>query len=130
MLTELVFEHALRIRMKAQTQGGKTPTASSSTTAATTPDTASISESPIATEVSAASSVSGDETLRAASESTQGKRKKKDAASVASKLTGALKDSESKGSSSSTDNLVGKLNNLVTTDLQNIIEGRDFMMLG
>ena len=32
-------------------------------------------------------------------------------------------------STSSTDNLVGKLNNLITTDLQNIVDGRDFPML-
>lgn len=37
-----------------------------------------------------------------------------------------------KGSSSEdqTKNLVGKLNNLVSTDLNNIVEGRDFLMIG
>lgn len=32
-------------------------------------------------------------------------------------------------SHSSTENLVGKLNNLVTTDLNNIVEGRDFILI-
>jgi hypothetical protein len=30
----------------------------------------------------------------------------------------------------SADNLVGKINNLVTTDLGNLVDGRDFLFLG
>ena len=60
------------------------------------------------------------------SDSSKGKAKGKSAPSSIADKNG--KD-ESKESHSSTDNLVGKLNNLVTTDLNNIVEGRDFMLI-
>jgi hypothetical protein len=40
----------------------------------------------------------------------------------------ASKDDKEEGSSSSS-NLVGKINNLVTTDLENIVDSRDFLLV-
>jgi hypothetical protein len=68
---------------------------------------------------------SGDETLQTSSATI----------SMASAKKGKQKAQDSKEESessskkhSSADNLVGKINNLVTTDLNNITEGRDFLM--
>lgn len=140
IITELVFEHALRIRMKAQIASDKSVSREAS--AASTPDSASIADSDEQTEGStvvgegSAANGSGDETLRHSSResSVNGKRDKAKRKSVASSISGKStvkqKLDPQPDSSSSTDNLVGKLNNLVTTDLANIVEGRDFILLG
>ncbi|KAL5534538.1 hypothetical protein ACEPAG_1001 [Sanghuangporus baumii] len=117
IITQLVFEHALRIRMKAQTSSASP---SGPSTVTSTPDTVSIAESETSTE---ATILNGNEIgpSNASIKSDSGKGKGKDSKD-------ALGDSAPK-SKSSTDNLVGKLNNLITTDLTNIVEGRDFPML-
>lgn len=128
IITQLVFEHALRIRVKAQTDSELSSSVPS--TAVPTPDTASIAESTVSedqtvssTVIGAESSTAGSETVRASNSSVSSKGKGK-------KQTGKdLKTPEAPVSRSSTDNLVGKLNNLVTSDLSNIVEGRDFMLL-
>lgn len=140
IITELVFEHALRIRMKAQIASDKSVSREAS--AVNTPDSASIADSDELTEGTtvngegSSASGSGDETLRQSSResSVNGKLDKGIRKSVASSISGKSSRSQKSDphpvSSSSTDNLVGKLNNLVTTDLANIVEGRDFMLLG
>lgn len=140
IITELVFEHALRIRMKAQVATDKSSSREASTTG--TPETASIVGSEDLTGATAVNSSgdnsnasgSGDETLPPSSraESVKGNSDKGKQKSRASsiKSTTSQKSTSKPDSSSSTDNLVGKLNNLVTTDLANIVEGRDFMLLG
>lgn len=105
--------------MKAQTASGSS---SGSSTAAATPDTASIADSDTQTE---GTTINGSEVQpsNASVKSTSSKGKGKVAEPS---LEASVKDVKS---TSSTDNLVGKLNNLITTDLQNIVEGRDFCML-
>lgn len=129
ILTQLIFAHALRIRMKAELPESTGNTAPS--TAVPSPDSASVSEQPISTETSESSTGSGDETLaqsisssvKSASKSTKkDKQKPKDKEAADPKTTPAKE--------SSADNLVGKINNLVTTDLNNITEARDFLMFG
>lgn len=110
MITQLVFEHALRIRMKSEPS--ESPPSQPSTSVPT-PDTASIAEStsghsPDGTEVTQGTST----TL--ASEATAPEVDK-----------ASMKGEEKKP----TGNLVGKINNLVSTDLNNIIDGRDFLMV-
>jgi hypothetical protein len=63
---------------------------------------------------------SGDETLRASSSSvsSRGSRKK----------VKVIKEDTTKDSSSSADNLVGKINNLITTDMWNVVQARDFLL--
>ncbi|TDL28857.1 P-loop containing nucleoside triphosphate hydrolase protein [Rickenella mellea] len=132
IITQLVFEHALRIRMKAATSDKK---GEADSTAATTPDTASVADSEEHGDSGDADDSpvgsSADDTLRASTSSVKSdssKAKGKDpSASVSGKSsTSAKVDSEKSGSD---DNLVGKLNNMVTTDLNNITEGRDFLLL-
>lgn len=74
ILTQLVFEHSLRIRLKAETSGS-------------------------------------------------GASSKDEIASAASDLSQTTpKEAES-------DNLIGKINNLVTIDIENITEARDFILI-
>jgi hypothetical protein len=119
IITQLVFEHSLRIRMKAETSGTPPPST------APTPDTASLVDASESTEVaeedagSQASPSTADETLRASSASTSSKGKQKAASEPEKPEKEDKKDS----------NLVGKINNLVATDLENIIDGRDFLIL-
>ncbi|KAJ8594877.1 hypothetical protein M405DRAFT_759938 [Rhizopogon salebrosus TDB-379] len=123
ILTQLVFEHALRIRMKAELPDDAKKSGDS--TGTSTPDTASVAgSSTVALDESTEGS--SDETLQTSAEtlSTSSVKKGKQ------KAQDAKEDSEtsSKEKHSSADNLVGKINNLVTTDLSNITEGRDFLM--
>ncbi|KAF9229723.1 P-loop containing nucleoside triphosphate hydrolase protein [Gyrodon lividus] len=120
IITQLLFEHALRIRMKAEVPD----TVKSTESTVSTPDSASIAESSTVAEGSPESSVddaqsSSTSTLN--SSTTKGKQKGKDKANDA--------EAQVKKSTSSADNLVGKINNLVTTDLGNITDGRDFLLV-
>lgn len=111
-MTELIFEHALRIRMKAQ----EPPAISISTptTAAGTPDNASGGDE----NMPGSSTTIADET-NVASSSTKGK-------GMSPPVENKKPDEDS---GNSTENLTGKLNNLVSTDIQNVVEGRDFPFL-
>ena len=105
--------------MKAQTSDDSFGSVSS--TVASTPETASITDSDATTEgttLNGNGSEGQPSSVAVKSDSSKGKGKNTESTSNAA--------SKSK---SSTDNLIGKLNNLVTTDLQNIVDGRDFVML-
>jgi hypothetical protein len=122
IITQLVFEHALRIRVKTETSS------SPRTTPAVTPELRSETATP--DNVSVADNIrpetaggSGEENGRSTgSLSTKGKQKEEFPASPVSD-----DDDEDAVKAS---NLVGKMNNLVSTDLENIIDGRDFLLLG
>jgi len=123
ILTQLVFEHALRIRMKAELPDDAKKSGES--TGTSTPDNGSVAGSNTAVPDESIDG-SGDETLQTSSatistsSTKKGKQKAQD-----------QKEEKSESSSkkhSSADNLVGKINNLVTTDLSNITDGRDFLM--
>ena len=123
IITQLIFEHALRIRMKAQSSSDNPPGVPASTTnssSAQTPDTASVADSETQTEGTTLVNGNGDQ-HSVKSTSSKGKAK--------SVTPSQSEDASKPESRSGTDNLVGKLNNLVTTDLSNITEGRDFLLL-
>ncbi|KAF5375212.1 hypothetical protein D9758_000001 [Tetrapyrgos nigripes] len=115
IITQLVFEHSLRIRVKAEapsSSGNSEPNSSTDT-----PDTLSVA----GVEETSASSLTEEETIRAStasitSNTAQSKGKKQE-----------QKGEKEKEPTSDSSNLVGKINNLVTTDLENIIDGRDFL---
>ncbi|TBU53541.1 hypothetical protein BD310DRAFT_937787 [Dichomitus squalens] len=130
IITQLIFDHSLRIRMKAETVD--TPAPSRATTAAQTPDNASIAE-PDPTEADAggtSSSGSEDETIVRASTLSATSTT---ATAVAKKKEPAKKTEEPapepKKESTPTGNLIGRINNLVSTDLNNVIDGRDFLFV-
>ena len=123
IVTQLVFEHALRIRVKAETSSSLAPTLIATPegrSEVTTPDSGSVVEINIVSEDPGGS---GEETRSEQSTTTtstiKGKRKEEAPESDSGKEAG----DEPGGSS----NLVGKMNNLISTDLENLIGGRDFL---
>ncbi|KII86823.1 hypothetical protein PLICRDRAFT_700101 [Plicaturopsis crispa FD-325 SS-3] len=121
IITQLVFEHALRIRLKAETPDSTSSAADAP--AVITPDSSSIANA--STEDGTGS---GDETLRASSTSglpAANKGKQTPAGDSLDTATDSAKVEEPV----STDNIIGKINNLVSTDLQNLLESRDFLFI-
>ncbi|KAH9967588.1 hypothetical protein BC827DRAFT_1264378 [Russula dissimulans] len=119
--TQLVFEHGLRVRVKVETSSSTrtTPTLTPEAhSEATTPDNVSI-----VSDITLGSfgSRSGEGGSLTTSSCIKGKQKEASPASPTSDL-----DNEDPGRSST---LVGKMNNLVSTDLDNIIEGWDFLVV-
>ncbi|GBE88702.1 ATP-binding cassette transporter abc4 [Sparassis crispa] len=130
IITQLVFDHALRARVKADVNEASIGTGIS--TAVATPDNVSETEpgsSEIPQEHSGGSSEEGEEgsaaTLSVDTSSMKGKQKKKasleDSGSTKPEPT-ATATSDEKGR-----DMVGKITNLISTDLNNITEGRDFL---
>ncbi|KAH9166017.1 hypothetical protein EDB89DRAFT_2076263 [Lactarius sanguifluus] len=119
IVTQLVFEHALRIRVKAETSPSPeaTPIATPEVgSEAMTPDGGSVVEINIVSEEAGGSGeeIRSEQSTIAAS-SVKGEQKEEAPGS----------DSDEAGGPS---NLVGKMNNLVSTDLENIVDGRDFLL--
>ncbi|KZT69185.1 hypothetical protein DAEQUDRAFT_727082 [Daedalea quercina L-15889] len=112
IITQLIFEHALRIRVKAETAETKSAPA----TPGKTPDTASLAELPSAS----AGCVSGS------AADVDGEEATFHVSGAAAKDEASLSSQQSAGGAS---NLVGRINNLVTTDMQTIDQGRDFIFV-
>ncbi|TFY83125.1 hypothetical protein EWM64_g881 [Hericium alpestre] len=125
IITQLVFEHSLRVRMKAETDDSGSK--SGNTTAVATPDTASVEEGHSPQESESSEGTLRPDTVSAeASSSAKGKQPAKAGESPAD----AAEDEKfNKDGSKKADNLVGKINNLVSTDVSNITDGRDFLLL-
>lgn len=137
-MTSLVFDHALRIRLKAETaekKEGATESAppsapASETGGSNTPDTASAQgdeeadadtlHSRSATAVSTATTGTSS-TATVTAPAAQGK-----AADSKKAEPPKAPEADTKGKKG---NLVGKINNLVTSDLDNITTGRDFLFI-
>ncbi|TFK44019.1 multidrug resistance-associated ABC transporter [Crucibulum laeve] len=105
LLSQLVLEHSLRIRMKAET-----PKA-----VVATPDIASV-------DGQSSSSSSNTTTSGGSLPSSTIKGKEK------AKVEPAKKAAEVKKNGGQ-DNLIGKINNLITTDVSNIVDSKDFLVL-
>lgn len=113
IITQLMFEHALRVRMKAETS----ETNSAPATPGKTPDVVSLAE-PTTVEHPALASAeveAGEEAVLRESDTLQ---------PAAAKQEGSKQES-----SGGASNLVGRINNLVTTDMQTIDNGRDFIFV-
>ncbi|KAH6916799.1 ATP-binding cassette transporter [Coprinopsis sp. MPI-PUGE-AT-0042] len=118
LLTQLLFEHSLRIRFKAETgdsRKGGADASSSTVTESTTPESASVADTQEASEADTVIHSQGntESTITPSSSDAQGKAK-----------TAKATDEQN---SANADNLIGKINNLVTSDLGNITEARDFL---
>ena len=116
LLTQLVFEHSLRIRLKAETSNENIEeinltvagSASFTDTKGTSVDSNSrVSQSP----------------APISRNSSNGPVMGKDSSTLKSDNKPSTKDKKE------AQNLIGKINNLVTTDLGNIVEGRDFLVI-
>ncbi|KAL1741080.1 hypothetical protein HDZ31DRAFT_46206, partial [Schizophyllum fasciatum] len=105
IIVQLLYEHALRIRMKAET----------------TTSTPSRAPSPPSPE--SADDGGDSASVRSSSEDTH-------TSATVVQSAGSAKDKKaSEDSHSSSQHLVGKINNLVTTDLANVTQARDFIIL-
>lgn len=111
ILTQLIFEHALRIRMKADAQAKSTGSVETLAPVPTSGPQEHDRETLIDQGLHTAESTLQDETLSQTSEPVK-------ESVEASKQPGGQPG----------DNLIGKLNNLVTTDVTNITEARDFIL--
>ncbi|KAH7907307.1 P-loop containing nucleoside triphosphate hydrolase protein [Hygrophoropsis aurantiaca] len=121
IITQLVFGHALRIRMKAEGPDDKEQASDTNTTS--TPDTTSIAGlDSLDDEVSTDENT--EDTLRASSTS-----KIASAAEGKQKAAESKKVGDTRAPNSNANNLIGKINNLVSSDLNNITDGRDFLLL-
>ncbi|KAH8997804.1 hypothetical protein EDB86DRAFT_2828663 [Lactarius hatsudake] len=125
IVTQLVFEHALRIRVKAEASSSPaaTPDATPEVRSeATTPDSGSVIEINIVSEEAGGNSEeTRSEQSTIAGSSIKGKQKEE--------APGSDSGRESDDEPGDSSNLVGKMNNLVSADLENIIDGRDFLLL-
>ncbi len=120
IITQLVFEHGLRIRVKAESPSS--PTA----TPATTAEGRSDSTTPEGGLAAAISVVSKNVGRR--SEPTRGEPSTAPESSIVvkPKEDGPASDRSKQDGSKI---LVGKMNNLVTSDLDNLVDGKDLLML-
>ena len=125
IVTQLVFEHALRIRIKAKTSSfpGGTPTSTpEGRSDATTPDSGSVVEIHTVPEgVGGGSQETPSEQSTSTATSTNGKRKEG--------VPGSDSGKDNVDEEDTSKNLVGKMNNLVSTDLENLAWGRDIWVL-
>jgi hypothetical protein len=136
ILTQLVFEHALRIRMKEdapKTEGTSVP----NTPKAQTFDLPSVDEDRSGVDVDAASTTAttaiDGTTTAAASASITGdvntQTPDKSISQPQQPTPSAPEQGKDEDSSPSGTNLAGRINNLISTDLENITDSRDFMFL-
>ncbi|KAG6837885.1 hypothetical protein H0H93_013038 [Arthromyces matolae] len=131
IITQLIFEHSLRIRVKAETEqvvspGPSTPTGSdtNSVLSVVSPDEAdgtTAHSSDFTGSMEGETLHSQDDTLHTSSSSLKSDSSKKPEAKNVKPADGSASENEK--------NLVGKINNLVTTDLGNITDSRDFLMV-
>ncbi|KAG8892155.1 hypothetical protein FRB99_002919, partial [Tulasnella sp. 403] len=118
-LTQLIFEHSLRIRMKDDPPASGTSTAASS---ATTPTHGSLEEDEETSE--------GEDTIqkrRNASATTGTAANTSTATASPTPSNGTAPEEKDEGTHRA--NLVGKFNNLVSTDLGNLVDGHNFLPL-
>jgi len=116
LLTQLIFEHSLRVRIKAETSGANMTPA----------DSTSITPDP---EIASDGAPEHSNPAEAVAEPSQGSSSPTTDPST-TKQNLALAAGVKLVSQASTDgNLVGKINNLITTDLNNVTSARDFLIM-
>ncbi|KAF8512318.1 hypothetical protein BU17DRAFT_77408 [Hysterangium stoloniferum] len=121
ILTQLVFDHSLRVRFQEEEATG-----SRLSTSVNTPETGSITDGD--TEVD---NESREETQTAQSTADSSRAATKQSASRISSATkpSAAKTTLKEESSSKSSHLIGRINNLVTTDLGNVTDAKDFIYI-
>lgn len=145
ILTEIILEHALRMRVKAETSEKESSDVSSSPPGSATPalDDTTISEvgensteddqQPSHSKLSS-DAHSVDTTLHTGSSTTvaSSANLKKDASTkplAPVLLTSTEPSTVTNKPKIDTKNILGKVNNLITTDLQNITEGKEALRM-
>ncbi|KEP45171.1 ABC transporter, partial [Rhizoctonia solani 123E] len=127
MVTQLLFEHSLRIRMVAQVAGGS----SGKTPKTSTPggDSGSIAGSERTAAEGQPQSTKG--TGEGESNSTGHTAEESNAQTLVASTSSMKQQDKGDGQDDDKEvtNLVGKINNLMSTDLGHMVEGRDFLLL-
>jgi ABC-type multidrug transport system fused ATPase/permease subunit len=144
IIVQLVFEHALRIRIKDEVPAA-TDQASGATTAIATPDS-ELAPTPTngdttgahgsghsqpATDSTAVGSSLGGPSASTASTVAKGKGKHKKAPSIALSISSS-KGTAAKGKDKDKEkqkDLIGRINNFISTDVGNIVDSRDFLFM-
>lgn len=123
MLTQLVFEHSLRIRMKAETQESSVvPNATLNSEA--TPPYASTSNGASGPEGFETSEIASGHSTQPVTSPNDPRSEIRSTKSESSKTFDNASTAKRPPGRSSANNLVGRINNLVTTDLGNIVDAR------
>ena len=132
LLTQLVFEHSLRIRMKAETPSGKTASQPPTPSAPSIAEGEADEESSTAAESATEDNTSDNDGSQSSSTEVASPGESSRANSKASDKGKAKADSpeEVKKSGGDTGNLLGRINVLVTSDLGTIVDGTDFLTFG
>ena len=134
LLTQLVFEHSLRISLKAEVTNEKIE--NDNLTVIGTQDSESVTEgtsvdsNSLTREIASQSSQAVTPISRDSSSDSQSTSN--GPIKVMDSSTRTLKsdpDTKSATKDKEAQNLIGKINNLVTTDISNIIEARDFLFI-
>ena len=125
ILTELIFEHSLRVRFTAESVNDEKADSQQDR------DNETIVDSGDNSSEAHGPAVSGTDSESTATTSTAGKGKSKTVAPSASSATSSTVNLTAPPTKSPKKdiNLVGKINNFVTTDLNNIIRSKDFFFL-
>lgn len=134
ILTALIFEHSLRVRVKAEASGESSLPGTGNITPVETSDPHRIDQRSTLTE---ASTVSGEETRRttALSTSTLVEINGNAESSVAStpkgkeKAVGPSKAEMDPNQPKKKPNLIGKINTLATVDVDKISDAKDFLLV-
>ena len=124
IITQLIFDHSLRIRMKSEVEGSLIGDTAAETTPTTSPNDVTESEGNVSEGDAATSVECGDgqsTSTETASVSAKGKASIKSASET---IGGKTPIVQKKGK-----NMVGKINNLVTSDLNTLQSGQAFMQL-
>ena len=127
LLTQLVFEHSLRIRLKAEVSnekikgGNLTVIGTQDSTSVTKGTSVASNSGERASQSSQASTPIPHNSSSDSQSNSNGPVKGKESSTLKSDTKSATKDKNE------AQNLIGKINNLVTTDLANIVSGRDFL---
>ena len=120
IVTQLVFEHALRIRVKAEISFPPTAILESRSEATTPGSGSAVDISVVSEDAGRGRQENPSEQSTSTTTGTNGKRKEE-----APRSDSGMDGNEECAS----NNLVGKMNNLVSTDLENLVTGRDILLL-
>ncbi|KAF7299693.1 ATP-binding cassette transporter [Mycena chlorophos] len=131
ILTQLLLAHSLRIRMKAELDENKEKQETTPATPQPEPASASASAPAAGQENVRPASSEGDETESATvhASSASVKSAKSVGTTTTTTTTAADKKADKKDPKKGPTNIVGRLNNLITSDLASVVDSRDFLVI-
>nr|GAT43190.1 ATP-binding cassette transporter [Mycena chlorophos] len=130
ILTQLLLAHSLRIRMKAELDENKEKLETTPATPQPEPASASASAPAAGQENVRPASSEGDETESATVHASSASVKSaKSVGTTTTATTAADKKADKKDPKKGPTNIVGRLNNLITSDLASVVESRDFLVI-